>query len=297
MPAKTKIEWADYISNPIKARNLMSGKQGHACIKISEGCAHCWASGFNVRLGTGLEYTYWNRDKVDFFLDEKELKKISTFNPRDPFKWGRERAVVFPCDMTDLFGSWVPVEWIDRIFHAMWMCQGVDWLVLTKRSYRMITYLTDKYDAGKAALNNIYLGCSVENQKRANMRREDMRAIAEIGWMTWVSFEPALEVVNWAGWEFLNGLICGGESGAQARPMPPMAAREALNFCADHDIPFFFKQWGEWIPLDHLAWVTDRTTFTHKPVQVGEDLMVRVGKGLAGRVLDGSVYSNMPGSR
>jgi hypothetical protein len=82
MPTKTKIEWADYISNPLKATPLASphllgnengGKKrtGHACIKLSEGCAHCWASTFNVRLGTGLEYTVPNMDKVELFLDER----------------------------------------------------------------------------------------------------------------------------------------------------------------------------------------------------------------------------------
>lgn len=177
MVAKTKIEWADYISNPIKARNLVTGKRGHACVKHSEGCTNCWASSFNVRLGTGLPYTVANMkaDVTEMFLDEEEMKRIRKFKPRLPkgeatFKNGRSRPVVFPCDMTDLFGSWVSVEWLDRIFQAMWMCQDVDWLVLTKRSYRMYTYLLDKHLAGKKPLNNIYLGCSVENQKRADMR-------------------------------------------------------------------------------------------------------------------------------
>jgi protein gp37 len=237
---------------------------------------------------------------TEVYLDEEEMKRIRKFKPRLPkgeatFKNGRSKPVVFPCDMTDLFGAWVSVEWLDRIFQAMWMCQDVDWLVLTKRTNRMYTYLLDKHLAGKKPLNNIYLGCSVENQKRANERMQDMEAISQqMGWKTWVSFEPALEAVNWGGWEFLNGLICGGESGVNARPMPPEAAREAWGFCSQHGIPFFFKQWGEWIPLDHLAWVTDATTFKHKPVEVQGTMMVKVGKGLAGRKLYGFEYSDMP---
>jgi protein gp37 len=299
MPAKTKIEWADYISNPVKAKDA-NGKRGHACIKFSEGCVNCWASSFNVRLGTGLPYTVANmqRGVTEVYLDEEEMKRIYKFKPRLPkgestFKNGRSRPVVFPCDMTDLFGSWVSVEWLDRIFQAMWMCQDVDWLVLTKRTHRMFTYIVDKHNAGKMPLNNIYLGCTVENQKRANERREDMRAIAEMGWKTWVSFEPALEIVNWDGWQFLNGLVCGGESGVNARPMPPEAAREARNYCEHHDIPFFFKQWGEWIPLDHLAWVNAETTFKHKPVEVGGEMMVRIGRALSGNVLDGKRHLKM----
>ena len=300
MPAKTKIEWADYISNPIKARNLKTGKQGHACVMVSEGCANCWASSFNVRLGTGLGYTVPNMQAsvTEMYLDEKEMERIRKFKPRlqkgeSTFKNGRSRPIVFPCDMTDLFGSWVSVEWLDRIFQAMWMCQDVDWLVLTKRSFRMFSYIEEKHKAGKIPLNNIYLGCTVENQKRANERREDMEAISQMGWKTWVSFEPALEVVNWNAWQFLNGLVCGGESGVNARPMPPEAAREARDYCAQHDIPFFFKQWGEWIPLDHLAWVNDETTFKNKPVEVQGTMMVKVGKGLAGRTLDCVVHNKV----
>lgn len=303
MPAKTKIEWADYISNPIKARNVESGKRGHACVKFSEGCVNCWASGFNVRLGTGLPYTVANMkaDVTEVFLDEEEMKRIRKFKPKLPkgeatFKNGRLRPVVFPCDMTDLFGSWVSVEWLDRIFQAMWMCQDVDWLVLTKRTHRMLTYLVDKHNAKKKPLNNIYLGCSVENQKRADERRGYMDAIAFMGWKTWVSYEPALEAVNWEGWQFLNGLVCGGESGASARPMPIGAPRLARSFCEEHGIPFFFKQWGEWLPLDHLAGVTDETTFKHKPVEVDGTMMVKVGRGLAGHVLDGVVHHEMVAS-
>lgn len=296
MPAKTKIEWADYISNPIKARNIKTGKRGHACIKISEGCANCWASSFNVRLGTGLGYTLPNLEKVEVFLDEKELKKMLTFNPRLPkngqFKNGRSRAVVFPCDMTDLFGDWVSDDMLDDIFQAMVNNDSVDWLVLTKRTDRMLAYLRKRRDHGSSfeAVGHIYFGCSVENQKRADERLDAMKSISYIGWKTWVSYEPALEVVNWKGWKFLDGIICGGESGVNARPMPVEAPREARNFCEEYGIPFFFKQWGEWLPLDHLAWVNDETTFRHKPVDVNGTMMVKVGKGLAGRTLDGYTY-------
>lgn len=300
MPAKTKIEWADYISNPIKARNVETGKRGHACVKFSEGCANCWASGFNVRLGTGLGYTLPNLKKVEVFLDEKEIKKMWAFNPRLPksgqFKNGRSRAVVFPCDMTDLFGDWISDDMLDDVFQAMVNNDRVDWLVLTKRTDRMLAYLRKRRDYGNSfrAFGHVYVGCSVENQKRSNERLDAMKSISFIGWNTFVSFEPALEVVNWNRWEFLNGIICGGESGASARPMPLAAARSARDYCADHDIPFFFKQWGEWLPLNHLAGVTDGTTFKHKPVEVDGTMMVKVGRGLAGRTLDGMVHNISP---
>lgn len=331
MPAKTKIEWADYISNPIKARNVANGKQGHACVKVSEGCTHCWASGFNVRLGTGLPYTLSNMQArvSEMYLDEAEMERIRKFKPRLPkgestYKNGRSKPVVFPCDMTDLFGSWVSNEWLDRIFQAMWMCQDVDWFVLTKRTARMVEYLSAKFGAGKKPLNNIYLGCTVENQKRADQRRDDMQMLSNMGWKTFVSFEPALEYVNWAGWHFLSGLICGGESGANARPMSPEAAFVAQLFCEHRDVAFFFKQWGEWMPIVELYdedavdkslecsnyWMAQVEPNGAIPVMVAPDgkqggwheyqpcpgtwIMAKVGKKKAGRLLGEREWSEMP---
>ena len=66
-----------------------------------------------------------------------------------------------------------------------------------------------------------------------------------------VSYEPALEPVSWKadGWEFIDWLICGGESGPKsgenpARPFRLEWARQARDFARDHNIPFWFKQFG-----------------------------------------------------
>lgn len=292
MPSKTKIEWADYISNPIKAR--YEGKQGHACVRVSEGCARCWASTFNVRLGTGLEYTMPNLSKVEMFLDHAELMRLLSFKPRGPFKNGRDRALVFPFDMTDVFGEFINPYWIERCFAIFAERQDVDFLVLTKRPERMMEFVQDwtsKYDAPW----NVYFGTSIENDKRAVERWSAMSEINEMYCKTVVSYEPALGVVEWNRWNFLNGLICGGESGHGARMMHPDWARGARDFCQAYGIPFFFKQWGEWVPVDHLAWVTDETTFAHQPIDFFGTMMCRVGKVKAGHVLDGEEWREMPG--
>jgi len=59
-----------------------------------------------------------------------------------------------------------------------------------------------------------------------------------------VRFDPALETVDWSGWGFINGLVCGGESGSNAREMPAKAAVAARQFCRMVSVPFTFKQWG-----------------------------------------------------
>lgn len=46
----------------------------------------------------------------------------------------------------------------------------------------------------------------------------------------------------------LDWVICGGESGPDARPMHPDWVRSLRDQCADTGVPFLFKQWGEWRP-------------------------------------------------
>lgn len=44
----------------------------------------------------------------------------------------------------------------------------------------------------------------------------------------------------------------GGESGPGARPMHPDWARSLRDQCAAAGVPFFFKQWGEWLEADQF---------------------------------------------
>jgi protein gp37 len=46
----------------------------------------------------------------------------------------------------------------------------------------------------------------------------------------------------------LDWVIVGGESGPRARPMHPAWARKIRDDCEYAEVPFFFKQWGEWGP-------------------------------------------------
>lgn len=68
----------------------------------------------------------------------------------------------------------------------------------------------------------------------------------------------------------INWVVVGGESGKHARPMDADWARSIRDQCIKTEIPFFFKQWGEWI--DHK----------------------RVGKKKAGRVLDFQLWNQYP---
>lgn len=174
-------------------------------------------------------------------------------------------------------------------------------------------------------LPNVWLGVSVEDQKRANERIPDLLATPAA--VRWISAEPLLGPVKLTripategnitdaltGLTFsnmglldehagLDWVIVGGESGPGARPMHPDWARSLRDQCAAARVPFLFKQWGEWSP--HTRDIEDENGDIRTTPRGGENWMAhvpggafgmfRVGKGRAGRLLDGVEHNGFP---
>lgn len=103
----------------------------------------------------------------------------------------------------------------------------------------------------------------------------------------------------------LDGIIVGGESGPGARPMHPDWARSIRDQCAAAQVPFFFKQWGEWAPRDACsdAWTSGegglQFDVCHMMSRAGDgsNNVHRVGKRRAGRLLDGREHNDLPWPR
>jgi hypothetical protein len=118
----------------------------------------------------------------------------------------------------------------------------------------------------------------------------------------------------------IDWVVVGGESGPGARPMHPDWARSLRDQCVDDQrtaemdtgIPFFFKQWGEWAPIQRpFDYVTNEDRVQIVSI-VGEHLgrpwrgwkiqdrtrdaepMRRYGKKAAGCELDGRTWEEFP---
>lgn len=146
-------------------------------------------------------------------------------------------------------------------------------------------------DPGFWPLPNVFVGCTAEDQQRADELRPHMASIAAAGWKTFGSYEPALGPVDWTGWEFLKQLISGGESGHKARPSHPDWHRAARDFSERNGIAYLFKQWGEWLPTQDAKARSLPDTAIYSTAGVG---MRRVGKKAAGRLLDGRTWDGVP---
>jgi protein gp37 len=301
---KTGIEWTDSTWNPIRG-----------CSRVSEGCRNCYAEAIAARFsGPGHAYEGLAEFRVirQGSKEERvephwtgELRLVEK-HLQDPIHW-KKPSKIFVNSMSDLFHPQVKEEWLAWIFDVMARAPQHTYQILTKRPDRMRDALLSASSAEVvSAFENTYrqewppkkwfFGISVEDQETASHRLKSLVSLGDLALNIFVSYEPALGPVNWFETEFadtIDWMICGGESGPHARPMSPVWARETKKFCEYHGIPFFFKQWGEWLPYDQ---VTDlaRDCICDYVKNDTEARAYRVGKHYAGSSLDGIECKEFP---
>lgn len=131
--AKTSIEWTDFSINPLRAR--IGDGDGHYCEKISPGCKRCYSSRLQPRFR--MPQFQEQRGKADIYFDAAKLEQV--LKRRKPTKW-------FWCDMTDMFGAWVPYEWIAACFGVMAATTQHTHQVLTKREQILRSFMLNEAD-------------------------------------------------------------------------------------------------------------------------------------------------------
>jgi protein gp37 len=305
------IEWLNGGStwNPIRARNLTNNRDGWHCEHVTEACRFCYAENMNRWRGTRLPFKPGHRRDVVIYMNSKTLMQ--------PLRWKQGRRI-FPCSMTDLYGDWVKQDWLYMIKAVQALTPQHDYIELTKRPARMLSFLNDPeaYQgvlraadllrlhlprAGNIPISNpsrgpwwphLIIGVSIENQETADMWREIVREIHDgHGYRIVISYEPALGPVDWTGWEFISWAISGGESGSGARPSHPDWHRRTRDWCGQYGIEYQFKQWGVWAPSAEIGFHghEHQSKHTMPPYE-----MMRVGKKAAGRSLDGRTHDGYP---
>lgn len=223
---KTSIQWTQFSINPLRARNVKTGAVGHFCELMSPGCLNCYSSTMQKRFfmpafGKSKMEPAWKdgrllvTDDIEVFLDESKLQEV--LSRRKPTTW-------FWADMTDIFGRWVPTEWIDRCVTTMILTRHHTHQILTKRSQRMMDYfltiqnddkdlqrfcniaceLTDSpqpvnmIEETDWPLPNVWLGVSCERQKEADERLPWLLKTPAA--IRFASVEPQLEEIKLFEW-------------------------------------------------------------------------------------------------
>lgn len=304
---KTSIEWTDATWNPITG-----------CKEVSRGCANCYAARLAAtRLRKLPEY-----DGLATFSENTRWTGEVRFHPErlnEPLHWRQPRKI-FVCDMADLFFD-TPWAWIHDVFSVMQRCPQHTFQILTKRAERMNALMSIPFLGGKVGkewpLPNVWLGVSVESQHFADERIPLLLSTPAA--VRWISAEPLLGPMDLTrcgdrGIRFergflapnietpesrMNWVVCGGESGPNARPMHPDWARSLRDQCVGGGVPFFFKQWGEWIHVSQIeaAMTVDqiKALSMDTPCRTnGPEIFFKVGKKRAGRLLDGREWNEFP---
>lgn len=167
---------------------------------------------------------------------------------------------------------------------------------------------------GPFPLPNVWLGVSVEDQAAADERIPQLLQTPAA--VRWISAEPLLEPVDLRFHIFseptgnlrthhgkrqmelrrptdggLHWVVVGGESGPNARPMHPAWARSLRDQCAAADVPFLFKQWGEFAPREPYA---SELMESDELCGKWDGVSYRYGKKGAGRLLDGAQHDGYP---
>jgi len=229
MGETTGISWCDKTFNP-----------WIGCARVSPGCANCYAA----------------RDAVDRFKlvewgmnAERRVTSADTW--KKPAKWNRDakaagiRQRVFCASWADVFEDNPDVkEARGRLWEVVAACDSLDWLLLTKRPENVLGMVPVEWlESGFPP--NVWIGTSVEDQKRADQRVPLLVKIPAR--VRFISAEPLLGRVSLVPWmRSLHWVIVGGESGPDdvRREMDSDWARLLFAECSAFSVPFFFKQFS-----------------------------------------------------
>jgi protein gp37 len=181
------IPWANWTWNPV------TGCLGE--------CPYCYAreiaedSQFKGAFPAGFNPLF-RHDR----LDAPKNTKIN-IDPERP-----ESKRVFVCSMADLFGHWVPQEWIKKVIEATKKTPELEFLFLTKNPIR---YMYHEFP------DNFWLGVTVDAQSKVDQAIDVLRFIDFCG-VRWLSFEPFLEPIDLesieSGFAGIDWIVIGAQS-------------------------------------------------------------------------------------
>ena len=258
---KTKIEWTDYTWSPVTG-----------CL---HGCPYCYARRIAERFhpknavgddctqpGDGLHEIRYKRTRGFRYGFAPTLHSHRLGEPQRRRKPSR----IFVSSMGDLFGGWVPSEWIEAVLRTVRECPQHTFIFLTKNP---------KGYQGHDYPPNAWIGVTCEDQQAANERIPLLLATPAA--VRFVSVEPILGPVDlcnvrfdhWTSMDVLDGwgytsrgvvgqslpncyvnpvdwVIVGAQTGPAAVVPDRKWARDIIEACDSAEVSLFLK--------DNLNW-------------------------------------------
>lgn len=176
------ISWAKWSWNPVTG-----------CL---HGCDYCYARAIATRFTDGFPAGFtplFHEER----LDAPANTTIPAHHADDP-AWRR----VFVCSMADLYGRWVPDEWIQKVHAAMLAAPQWQYILLTKFPARYV---------GLDMPPGAWVGTSVDEQKRVRIAEDAFRKIDGVA-VKWLSLEPLKEPLEFTDLSMFDWVVIGAQT-------------------------------------------------------------------------------------
>ena len=217
----------------------------HGCHKKSAGCLNCYM---------------FRRDAM-YDKDSTIVTKTSTFDlaikkKKDGiYKIQNDDGVVYICMTSDFFIEEAD-EWRKEIWNMVKQRQDLHFYIITKRIERFNVSLPGDWNDG---YDNVTICATAENQKMADER---LPILVDLPIKhKEIIHEPMLEEINiekYLATGCVENVICGGESGENARICNYSWIINTRNQCIKYNVPFYFKQTGANFMKDGKVYKVDR---------------------------------------
>lgn len=231
---KTKIDWCNSTWNPVTG--------------CYHDCKYCYAKSIAHRFSGGRENSIDNQTMIialeNKICEDKNGKVeaypygfMPTFHKYRLNEYQNKKGRnIFVCSMADLFGEWVPEEWIKDVFEACKIAPQHNYLFLTKNPGRYIELENNKK---LPWANNFWFGTSVTSQM------DKFTWFTEKKFHWFLSIEPILEDLGEIPVDLPKPewVIVGAETGNRKNKVIPKKEwiERLVKECRKYNIPIFMK--------------------------------------------------------
>lgn len=179
------IQWAAWSWNPVTG--------------CRHGCPYCYARDIANR--------FYPEKFEPTYRPERLAAPLNT--PQIGPRWQGDQGYngVFVCSMADLFGEWVPQDWIDAILTVVKDSPQWNFIFLTKNPARLATIEWP---------DNAWVGATVDTLSRVKPTQEAFANVRAP--VRFVSVEPMREPVLFTDYSLFDWIIIGGQSQSSVEP-------------------------------------------------------------------------------